>query len=266
MIFEWMDNDAIDRPSQVMNIIYDLKMVTKRQLLAITGLEEQNLNRIFKLIRQKPSETSIDWLQTAGIRHKNTEPCRFVYTLGKKAIQYVQQQRKQDVRVREAPSAQMFHFVGLNSILQRAIEAYGRDNIAWYSEGEQADLLYLRLKSKEHGESERRSIIRPDARIRIGDKEWMVEYDNDTEGPKQLEIKFHRYVELYERLELNTPILWVTTSQKRKEYLKKNWDATMQVTYPHHPNKPISIFALEGEETQLFRPSERVGKVIPSLR
>ncbi|MFC5402921.1 replication-relaxation family protein [Cohnella soli] len=259
MLFDWMDNNSIDRQSQVMHLIYDMRMVTKRHLLAVTGLKEDNFNRILRAIRKMPSDSPFDWIQTLSIRGKQVEPAKCVYTLGKKGIAYVQQQRKQDVRIRESPASQMFHYVGLNSILQRAIETFGRDQIAWYSEGEQADILTLQLRELEQADGDRRGIIRPDARIRVGGREWLVEFDNATEGPKQLEIKFHRYVELYDKLESlrQTPILWVTTSEKRRDYLENNWNATMGISYASHPSRPTSLFFTEGNEVKVFAPFTR---------
>lgn len=265
MLNDWMENHSLNRMSQILNVIYEMRMVTKEQLLVVTGLREENLNRIIKSIRKMPAEDPSEWLQTTGIRLKRKN--RLVYSLGKRAIQFVQLQRKQEVRVREAPTAQMFHYIGINSILHRAIEACGRDQVDWFSESEQADNLYLQLKDREQAEPERRSIIRPDARIRVGVKDWFVEFDNATEGPRQLEIKFHRYVELFDRLDniRSTPILWVTTTDKRRDYLRANWEATMKISYADHPNPPTSLFYVEGEETSLFQEAMGPRRRVPSL-
>ncbi|MFD2328742.1 replication-relaxation family protein [Cohnella sp. GCM10020058] len=265
MLNDWMQNESLDRISQVLNVIYDLRMVTKSQLMAITGLHEHNLNDLIKRIRKLPSDEPTDWLTTAQIRLNRK--INVVYALGKRAIQHVQLQRKQEVRLREAPGAQMFHFVGINSILTRAIGVFGRNSVAWYTEGEQADILYLMLKEIEHAEPDRRSIIRPDARLRIENKDWFIEFDNATEGPRQLEIKFHRYVELYRRLGnmRNTPILWVTTTAKRRDYLQKNWEATLNVSYEHQKDLPSSLFMVEGEDTEYIRKVFEPSRSIPTL-
>lgn len=261
MLLDWIDNNSLDRCSQVLNTIYDLRMATKRQLIAATGLKEENLNKTLSAIRKMPSEEKDDWIKAIKIRSIVPEKTSFMYTiysLGNKGIAYVQQQRLQEVRIREAPVAQMFHFVGINAILQRAIENFGRESVTWNSESDLADIIYLQLKYEELNEPNRRSIIRPDARLRLHSTsdaflEWYIEFDNNTESTRQLEIKFHRYVELYDRLKLSTPILWVTTTEKRRDYLQRNWNATMDVFFPDHPSKPVSLFVVEGDEKAIFQ-------------
>ncbi|MGP3788202.1 hypothetical protein [Paenibacillus sp. 1A_MP2] len=149
MIFDWMENDSLLRTDQVLNVIYELRMCTKQQLLTVTGLKSANLDQILKNIRKLPIDQKGDWLNMIGIGiPKRKGDSIYVYSLGKKAIQHVQVMRGMEVRSREAPSAQMGHFIGINAILERAIKQFGKENVKWYSEIELADLLYLQLREK----------------------------------------------------------------------------------------------------------------------
>ncbi|MGN7308818.1 replication-relaxation family protein [Bacillus subtilis] len=258
MIFDWMENDTLLRTDQVLNVIYELRMCTKRQLLAVTGLQLENLNVILGKIRRLPGDEQDDWLVTKGIRRPRKKgESIYVYSLGRKAIQHVQNMRGLEVRAREAPSAQMGHFVGINSILENAIMKFGKERIKWFSELELADLLFLQMRENSNQEPQRRSVLRPDGQIIINDRPYFVEFDNSTEGARQLENKFARYVEIYEMLDIKHPILWVANTDKRIDYLERNWKASMENFYSHRSNLPECIFTTSGSEWDFIK-KERV--------
>lgn len=253
LIFDWMENDTLLRTDQVLNVIYELRMCTKRQLLTVTGLQFDNLNAILRNIRKLPGDEG-DWLVMKGIRRARRKgESIYVYSLGRKAIQHVQIMRGLDVRSREAPSAQMGHFVGINSILESAIIKFGKDRIKWFSELELADLLYLQMRENSNQEPQRRSVLRPDGQIFINDDPFFVEFDNSTEGARQLENKFARYVDIYEMLDIKHPILWVANTEKRINYLKRNWRASMENFYSHRSNLPKCIFTTAGKEWDFIK-------------
>lgn len=249
LIFDWMENDSLLRIDQVLNVIYELRMCTKQQLLTVTGLQLENLNQILKNIRKLPVDNKGDWLNMVGIGiPKKKGDSIYVYSLGRKAIQHVQLMRGMELRNREAPSAQMSHFIGINAVLERAIKQFGRQRIKWYAEIELADLLYLQIREKEGQDPQRRSIIRPDGLIDINGKSYFIEFDNSTEGARQLENKFARYIELYDTLDFKHPIVWVANTEKRINYLQRNWRASVDNFYSHKSNLPVCIFSVAGRE------------------
>jgi hypothetical protein len=72
----------------------------------------------------------------------------------------------------------------LNKILVRLIEAgVNLLQIVWLATREAIDFLYFLLRIKRKG------ILRPDARLVLGNQAFWVEYDNGTEGPLGLEQK-----------------------------------------------------------------------------
>ncbi|MGP3788201.1 replication-relaxation family protein [Paenibacillus sp. 1A_MP2] len=91
-------------------------------------------------------------------------------------------------------------------------------------------------------------MIRPDGQIIIDDKSFFIEFDNNTEGARQLENKFARYIELYETLGFDFPILWVANTEKRINYIHRNWRASIENFYVHKQNLPKCHFAVAGKE------------------
>lgn len=268
MISDWISNDSLTRIDQVLNVIYDLRICTKNQLIAITGLGKHNIDSIIKNIRKLPVNTrgegKEEWLQIRGLNlpKKPGDP-KVVYSLGKTAIRHVRTLRGLESRSREAPSSQMGHFVGINDILVRSIEKYGHDRVQWFSEMELATLLFLQIKEVMDIEPKASAILRPDAQLIIDGQPYFIEFDNATEGPRQLEGKFSRYIELYEILDYSMiPVLWVANTQKRLNYIQKNWEITVSRVYAGYDTAKIPkfLFAVAGEEHEITGVKKRVIK------
>ena len=267
MISDWMENESLTRKDQVLNVMYDLRIFTRSQLVTITGLGKHNVDMILKSIRRMSGdgEGKEDWLQAKGYnRPKKPGEPKVVYSLGMKAIRYVQTLRGLEPRSREAPSAQTGHFIGINDILMRSLERYGHDRIGWYSEMELAVLLYLDIKDAVNKEPAMNAIIRPDGMLLIDGQRHFVEFDNATEGPRKLETKFSRYIDLYEMVQdyENVPILWVANTEKRLTYIKNNWEITVSKFYAGYEAKkiPKCLFAVAGEESEVL--DESMGKLL----
>jgi hypothetical protein len=168
-------------------------------------------------------------------------------------MEYAQEMALQIHRVREAPQAQVAHFLGINDILVRLLEnGVDREQIAWLSSTEATDVL-LRYWERETSKNlDRRNLIRPDARLILGDtRRFWIEYDNNTENPRQLERKFHRYVQTLMPIGESSPVVWVAYDHKRKDYLQRNWEAFVELFYKGHPI-PEMYFFTPGEDTQFF--------------
>ena len=83
---------------------------------------------------------------------------------------------------------------------------------------------------------------------RKDDKRFWIEFDNDTEGPRQIERKFHDYVRTLMPVVETSPVLWVTTNEQRRNYLERNWEAFSRQFYRNKPIPKMEFF-VEGEET-----------------
>lgn len=254
MLFQWIDHPRLTRIDQLLSVIYDLGMASKEQIAQITGWNRNNLNDIIYRARKlNPGFLNVN--HTPVIKGSTVG----VYTLGRAGIVHVHELRELPTdRVREAPAGQIMHYIGINDILCRALEEANRDDVQWYSAYEVGDLftmMYSDLKIDFDG----RRMIRPDGRLRMNDTDLLIEFDNDTEGPKALESKYHRYVDLYNKLKLRYPIIWVTINERRRSYLERNWEALKKVTYNDFPELPNMYFFLEGQETEYIKRLLRQG-------
>lgn len=254
MIFQWVDHPNLKLADRLLCLIFDLGMATKEQLLTITKWESRSLDYAFVMVRKMEKETGEDvaLIQTKYLPRRPNKIKTAIYALTTHGIRYVQSiMELQGDKVKEAPAGQLVHYAGINNILCRCIEHSGV--ISWQSSYEIADLMIMRWQEKIGEGLNRRNIIRPDGGIRVGTPsnflDLYVEFDNDTEGPRQIETKFKRYVDLYRDLELTRPIVWVTISEKRKEYLERNWSAFKQVSIQSQTTIPEMVFFVEGDES-----------------
>lgn len=244
MIFKWIDHPSYHKDEQMMAILYDSSMATKRHLMVLTGWPLLSIQSCFQKIRARghTKEEKNEWLRSYRIPNRR----EMAYALGKKGIRYVQDMMDERQHVREAPEAQITHFMGINDILIRIIESgVSKDDILWLSSAEATDLI-LRKWERRGKEMDKRHLIRPDARLGIRDRRYWIEYDNDTEGARKLERKFHGYVQLSDP----DPVIWVAPNKKRRDYLQNLWRNTVRAFYSDSDYPiPKMHFFVAGEET-----------------
>lgn len=225
-------------------ILYEMRMADKRQLQVVTGWSPRTVRWTIEKIRSKGAtpEEKDEWVRSISMR-KSTSPREVAYALGKMGIRYVLDMMEEQQHVREAPEAQVKHFLGINDILIRVMEKVPREDLVWLSSAEATDLI-LRTWERRKGEWDKRYFIRPDARLGIRDRRYWIEYDNDTEGARKLERKFHGYVHLNDP----TPVIWVAPNEKRCDYLRNLWRNTVRAFYSHQ-SVPEMHFFVVGKET-----------------
>lgn len=138
-------------------------------------------------LRQELKKRRDQWLKSYRVPGKATDTS--VYILGIKAIRYVADMMHEKPKTKEAPRGQIRHFLGLNEILVRLIER-DRDAVkSWLSTVEATDFLVHQYEKK--GLELKRNNFRPDGWVKIGKNSFWIEFDNETEGPRKLENKFH---------------------------------------------------------------------------
>ncbi|GAB6936006.1 hypothetical protein JCM14720_19270 [Calditerricola yamamurae] len=252
MIFNWLDHPSFHRDEQLIAILYDLGMASKRQLQVITGWHPLTLKDRLRQIRKRgrTKEEKDLWLKAYPIPGQSRD---VAYSLGRLGLEYAQEMALQLHRVREAPQAQVAHYIGINDILVRLLEqGVSRDRIVWLSSTEATDVLLRQWDRKQKQKLDRRDLIRPDARLILDNKHrYWIEYDNNTEGPRQLERKFHAYVKTLMPIKDTSPVVWVAFTENRRDYLKANWEAFVNLFYKDE-FVPQMYFFIPGEDTQFF--------------
>lgn len=249
-MFEWIDHPSFRRDEQLLAVLYEMGMATRKQLAIISGWTEDQVEWSIKRIRKwgKTKEDKDQWIRSYRLPLRQNRIA--VYTLGKQGLQYVAAMQEQKLRRREAPRGQIAHFLGVNDILCRLLEAGAdRNEIRWLSTMKSIDFLTMLYESQglEYDGS-----IRPDARLYIGNQAYWIEFDNATEGPRQLEKKLHQYVTTLYHPEKGcldrAPVIWITINQQRRDYLQKLWNATSR----RFDEVPEMKFFIQGDEVDFL--------------
>jgi len=253
MLFKWVDHERLTRVEQLENILYDLGIATSEQLMTITGMKHENLRYHLHKIKNSGK----DMLRVYYLPAKYGESKKAAYTLGLDAIRLVCQMRSAPENAKVITSAMMSHHIGVNEILLRAKKHCDEQRITkieWYGEKLCAELLYMELMEVNPEEANKPGFgrqLRPDAKLKIADLQFYCEFDNDTENPRRIEEKYRKYLELHEKLNFTYPILWVATHEKRRSMLESNWNSLL-ASYSHLKSRPISLFAVAGEEIKFY--------------
>lgn len=222
-------------------MLFDLGITNKKQIETISGWNEHRINDALKRIRKKGDGWLNSWQPRRGQPH--------CYALGKEGFKYARELRgefsngKHDGPPR---GGQTWHFLGLNQILCRCIEA-GLGVEQWLSGRESASWIYYQLST---GDSDPKIPIKPDAMMAVNGQWFLVEYDTGTETTVRLSEKFTKYLTLSQTLGMDLPLLFVTVSEKRVNTAE--W--TFQRALKNHTAKWDKVFFLtEGQEVELLR-------------
>ncbi|GIM47694.1 hypothetical protein DNHGIG_32430 [Collibacillus ludicampi] len=250
MLLRWLNHPSLRGDEQLIAMLYDLGISTKQQLLTITGWSSRTLRWRLQQIRERgqtPEERDM-WVKAYPVprtRHV------MAYALGRLGIQYALEMRFEQSRGKEPPQSQIAHYVGTNEVLVRLLQAgVSREQVQWLSSKEATDYL-VSLWEWAGKELNRRRTIRPDARLILNEQRFWIEYDNDTENPRQLERKFHDYVNTLVPVGENSPVLWIASNDQRKRYLEMNWKS-FQRNFYKESKVPNMMFFTEGEETNFL--------------
>ena len=248
MLFQWIDHEDLTNKEQLMSVVYDTGMITKQQLQEITGWSFHKLTNAIRDAR-KLGEPKDSWLRSVYGTNRGNNKMTAAYTLGKKSIKYIQNLRQLPYQPsKEAPESQRGHFLGINNFICRCVESFGRSTLEFYSSYEIGDQLIIEWNDLKQSEINHRHVLRPDGRMKVSNQlDVFFEFDNNTEMARMLEDKFHRYIQFYQELNLDFPVIWVTTDEKRKQFLKKNWEGLLEISYMGQ-NVPEMHFFLPGEE------------------
>lgn len=261
MLFNWVDEGKTPgflKRDRMMAVVKSLSISTQRQIQIITGWTPSSVENQLKAIRNMGSKQERDqWLQSWQMYRRGP----FVYALGEKGLQYIEELKNEFNPHREyfPARAQARHFVGVNEVLVRAILA-GHRPLIWYNQSDTMSQLWYKLMPYK-------SPVRPDATIKLeGGPTCFVEFDTGTESGGKVEDKMHRYLHLVNILETIKmpmyPVVWVTFKESRRAFLQRKWEEAVSsyvrkrsikekpVTLP--ANLPQMVFFVEGQETRFL--------------
>lgn len=215
--------------------LYDLGITTKPQLATITGWTDSRINETLKRIRARDKANKDAWIRSWQPKSKHP----YVYALGEEGFKAAKLLRGENGNGngRKIPAKpHVWHFLGLNQILVRLLEARMVEVEEWLSGKEAASWVYHALLERTHpGEKpiEQGTPLRPDAMVQIAGVMWAIEYDTGTEPTPRLEAKFHRYLSLAAMLPEGEmpPVLFVTVSDRRRNAAARAFDRAV-AKYP----------------------------------
>ncbi len=213
MIFDWFSNNNYRNFEKITGALFDLGIASRKQLLSVSSFSPPTLDRTLRELNKKE-------LIIVG----SLPDHRSVYRLSQKGVLYSQSMTRNS-SIKVAPESQIGHFLGLNDILERMVETFGR-NFDWFNTREAADYLFtLRLVKGGINEADlQKTYIRPDAFVKFENQHYWIEFDNSTETSTQLLKKFRMYItNLNFRLEGYQNVIWITKDAKRRDFIKKIW-------------------------------------------
>lgn len=263
MIFDWIDEETTPDlllTDRAILLVFTLGITRKDQLFTITNWSKNQLDGALKRIRNlgKTKEEKDAWLRVwrTGIKKP------YVYSLGKKGNEHARLIREEPTNngsIQPLKKAQISHFLGINDILCRLLQA-GLPVDDWMASKEVQSVLYhegLRRQYTDNGvkKVEKRAYVRPDGWLKIGGKEYFVEYDNATKTPTKLKEQLKHYLDYsYQTEAEGTPVLWVVPNEKRKELIERlGKEVLHEVDQYQEIVVPTSICFVAGEEVEYFK-------------
>ncbi|WP_028778725.1 replication-relaxation family protein [Shimazuella kribbensis] len=297
MIFQWISHPALRPYERLMMVLFEMGMVTLEDLSVVMGYTEKRVFKIYQQVQNTLAKDKVDklkheltaievdsslndeqkvsqskeikkkikkeksrWTKSSRQITENRGSTSRVYSLGPKGVEYclgiMNERGSWDIK-----DGQMYHYIGVNGILTRLINHYGRDNFNWYFSREATDIIIRTWEIIRKNEwskdpklavKEKREIIRPDGLLVMDNQMYWMEFDNDTERSKQIIQKYREYrntiVPKYAE-NLNAPVLWVTKTERRRDSLANNWEMVKEEYYSDAKVQQMYFF-VEGEETE----------------
>jgi hypothetical protein len=275
MIFQRIFDQELSPQDTLLLALLDHSAISPRQFCILADWTISKLRVTVHRIRQQ-AEKDPDKNLWVRREHTRYELDRFYYTLGTEGLKYCGRllQKRFDSRQIAEATAQNTHLLGLNEILVRLVKAgVNRRQIVWLATREASDFLYRLLRIKK--EIKRRGILRPDARLVLGNQAFWVEYDNGTEGPLELERKMVEYIDTLEELREEwvdphgqrrppidvSPVVWVARDEQRRHYLEGIWRSLVLLRYVGQWVPEMHFFS-PGQDTLFFLEEVKIPNIM----
>ena len=249
MILQWRDSD-FSPEEKVLGVIYDAGAILQTDLAYLLGLSLKMCRRYVERCNKDHEEPLIQRRFKRTALHMN-EKQRF-YTLSENGAKYVHRMIG-NPRNAKGVDALANHQLGLIDILIRYTQYFGQEGISWYATSEATDLLAAMILQENSNIAEddvKTGLIRPDAALlHDGNLAW-IEFDNSTEGARQLQMKYNQYNTLLQKLDPDERhVAWVAKTEKRIHVMQAAWEGWMDRLGKENVFSSMSFF-LEGDETQ----------------
>lgn len=268
MLVDWLFHPDYTKKEKLLWVLFSLGMADRNHLAQALNCSVYNVDRIIKEWNRKQSATD----RTILVRRPARDQPRMYY-LGPRGWAQVMEWLEEDRRYNGKGKRIAGHYRGINEIFLRLVSGIGyeqiRERLTWYSSYEAWEILLYpwslanaeRWKDPEVRKEEEQLITRPDARVVIEDQAFWVEFDNGTKRERPIKDQFRRYIQslayLPEYVGVHDPVVWVTTTEKRRKDLKRWWSIIKrEPEYENLERIPDMYFFIEGEETKfLFQES-----------
>jgi Replication-relaxation len=258
MINFWVESPELLESQRLMGVMFDLGICTKEHLAKVLDKPLKNITWNIDDIRQKAKknkENPDDWIKF----WKKNKGGVNVFTLGKKGIALVCEILEQEVGNRKPLHGQVAHFVGINDILIRLIDA-GRRPYLWYSQKEVSSYLHHKFGIKEfvYGVGGITDVKYKRGRVPLeadgmfqmtkDSRPAFLEYDTGSQVSHIIESKFDRYFQIMPKLPPFS-VIFVTKRKGRVETIANAYRTVYREIYEGNlPPYPAYVF-VEGTET-----------------
>lgn len=251
MILQWRDSD-FPPEEKVLGVVYDAGAILQTDLMEILGVSIRMVQYYIRRINQNRENPLIIRRSMRSALHKK-ESKRF-YTLSEAGAQYVHQMIG-NTRNARGVDALAYHQLGLIEILMRIIRTTGQEGVSWYSTSEATDLLMATILQENPAISEEdlRSRLRPDAALLYEGQLTWIEFDNSTEGVRQLQIKYNQYISLLQKVDFEERrVVWVAKDEKRVAIMHASWRGWIERVGENNA-LPDMRFFVETRETECIQ-------------
>ncbi len=253
MILQWRDSD-FSPEEKVLGVIYDAGAILQTDLADILGISLKMCRWYVERMNKKQEEPFIQKRFKRTALHM-VDKQRF-YTLSEEGAKYVHRMIG-NPRNAKGVDALAFHQLGLIGILMRYIRHFGQEGVSWYSTSEATDLLVATVLQENPSVAEsdvKTGIIRPDAALlHNGHLAW-IEFDNSTEGARQLQIKYNQYNSILQRLDTEERrVVWVAKTEKRIHVMQAAWEGWIERIGETNTSATMAFFMESQESENIFR-------------
>lgn len=228
------------RHDELLSYIYAFTMVSAQQLAALMETEKGTVvTYVHRLNKKGEMVISHHPPRSKRIREKLKEKIGpRMYSLGIDGLRVMEELLEIDISQYQVKGRQSEHYWGITETFIRLYQALGYDEvmerIEWHNTKEASRMFVdnwhqlrgRKIEDKFKYMEEKKELPRPDFRMLIDTVPIWGEYDTGSSGLNQKVIpKMKLYTKWMLLLQDQTPILWVTDQENRRDNLKEAWES-----------------------------------------
>lgn len=255
-VLRWVRHPDLSRMEEMLVHIANLRMPTAAHLAALMGLTKKSIVQNIYLLNKEDKNT----IRSMKLKRVDSEK---VYWLGRRACQLVEETTGQSVEYYEFTrhKGQSRHTKGVNDILIRIIEKVGleqaKEHCTWLNGKSAKQVIFQAWRAMEQWEPDQateefKTMLSPDARCSITDRDYWIEYDNDTKERGAIFEQYERYVTRLVPVQNRDPVVWVCKDVRRRDEMARWWDQFKSA--PPTSEMQVMIARLQAEGKQIYPP------------